>query len=212
MKKEYEEDIRNALKVLKNGGVILYPTDTVWGLGCDPANADAVRKIGEIKKRVDKKGMIILVNSVSMLTRYVADPPEVALQMAEWSETPLTVIYDRGRGVAEGVAADDGSLAVRLCSDPFCDDLMTAFRRPLVSTSANVSGTPARPFLTRYLKRSGALPTTYASGDRMTEAAQRPLRSSKYPGTVLLRYCVADYFILTLPEPETDASIFGLPE
>lgn len=146
MKKEYEDDIRNALKVLRDGGVILYPTDTVWGLGCDPSTGEAVKRIGEIKQRVDKKGLIILVNSVSMLTRYVVDPPEMALQMAEWSETPLTVIYDHGRGVAEGVAADDGSLAVRLCSDPFCDDLMTAFRRPLVSTSANASGTPAPAF------------------------------------------------------------------
>ncbi|MDF1561266.1 MAG: L-threonylcarbamoyladenylate synthase [Bacteroidales bacterium] len=146
MEKEYEDDIRNALRVLRDGGVILYPTDTVWGLGCDPANGEAVRRIGEIKQRIDKKGMIILVNSLAMLTRYVVDPPDVALQMAEWSESPLTVIYDSGRGVADGVAADDGSLAVRLCSDPFCDDLITAFRKPLVSTSANVSGTPAPAF------------------------------------------------------------------
>jgi L-threonylcarbamoyladenylate synthase len=146
MKKEYEDDIRNALKALRDGGVILYPTDTVWGLGCDPLNGEAVRRIGEIKQRFDKKGMIILVNSMAMLTRYVVDPPDVALQMAEWSESPLTVIYDRGRSVADGVTADDGSLAVRLCSDPFCDDLITAFRRPLVSTSANVSGTPAPAF------------------------------------------------------------------
>ncbi len=97
MKNEFGEDIKNALRVLRAGGVILYPTDTVWGLGCDATNAGAVRKIYEIKKRSDVKSLIVLVNSAAMLTRYVDSPPEVALQMAEWSEKPLTVVYDRGR-------------------------------------------------------------------------------------------------------------------
>ena len=143
MKNEYGDDIRNALKVLREGGVILYPTDTIWGLGCDATNAIAVRKIFEIKQRDDGKSVIILVNSVSMLERYVADPPEVALQMAEWSQKPLTIVYDRGRSLAEGVASADGSVGVRICSDPFCDELINAFRKPIVSTSANISGTDA---------------------------------------------------------------------
>jgi len=143
MKSEYGDDIMNALKVLRAGGVILYPTDTVWGLGCDATSAMAVRKIFDIKQRDDSKSLIILVNSVSMLERYVADPPEVALQMAEWSQKPLTIVYDRGRSLAEGVASADGSVGVRICSDPFCDELINAFRKPIVSTSANISGTDA---------------------------------------------------------------------
>ena len=146
MKSEYGNDIRNALKVLREGGVILYPTDTIWGLGCDATNAIAVRKIFEIKQRDDGKSVIILVNSVSMLERYVVSPPEVALQMAELSQKPLTIVYDRGRSLAEGVASADGSVGVRICSDPFCDELITSFRKPIVSTSANISGTDAPAF------------------------------------------------------------------
>lgn len=143
MKSEFGEDIKNALKVLRAGGVILYPTDTVWGLGCDATNAEAVRRIFAVKKRSDAKSLIVLVNSVAMLTRYVENPPEVALQIAEWSEKPLTVVYDRGRSLAEGVASSDGSVGVRICREPFCDALIDALRKPLISTSANISGEDA---------------------------------------------------------------------
>ncbi len=143
MKNEYGDDIRNALKTLRAGGVILYPTDTVWGLGCDATNGEAVKKIYSIKQRAGNKSLIILVNSPAMLTRYVDDPPEVALQIAELAESPLTIVYDRGRNLAEGVASADGSVGVRVCADPFCDELITALRKPLVSTSANISGSGA---------------------------------------------------------------------
>ena len=143
MNSEYGDDIMNALRVLRAGGVILYPTDTIWGLGCDATNALAVRKIFDIKQRDDSKSLIILVNSVSMLERYVVNPPEVAMQMAELSQKPLTIVYDRGRSLAEGVASADGSVGVRICSEPFCDELINAFRKPIISTSANISGTEA---------------------------------------------------------------------
>jgi len=139
----YRDDIKNALKVLRDGGVILYPTDTIWGLGCDATRAEAVRRIYDIKKRADSKSLIVLVNSVTMLSRYVDNPPDIALELAEMAEKPLTVVYDRGRGLAEGVTSDDGSIGVRICSDPFCDELLNAFRKPLVSTSANISGSEA---------------------------------------------------------------------
>jgi len=139
----YRDDIKNALKVLRDGGVILYPTDTIWGLGCDATRAEAVRRIYDIKKRADSKSLIVLVNSVTMLSRYVDNPPDIALELAEMAEKPLTVVYDRGRGLAEGVTSDDGSVGVRICSDPFCDELLNAFRKPLVSTSANISGSEA---------------------------------------------------------------------
>lgn len=143
MKGGYGDDIKNALRVLRAGGIILYPTDTIWGLGCDATNAAAVRKIYGIKQREESRSLIILVNSVSMLGRYVDNPPEVALQMAELSQKPLTIVYDRGRSLAEGVASADCSVGVRVCNDPFCDELITAFRKPIVSTSANKSGTDA---------------------------------------------------------------------
>ena len=143
MKNEFGTDLAAALKVLRSGGVILYPTDTVWGLGCDATDAGAVRKIFEIKQRAENKSLIILVNSVAMLERYVSNPPEIALEMAELSERPLTVVYDSGKSLAEGVASADGSVGVRVCAEPFCDALIDALRRPLVSTSANISGSRA---------------------------------------------------------------------
>ncbi|MCI0523285.1 MAG: threonylcarbamoyl-AMP synthase [Bacteroidales bacterium] len=139
----YRDDLRSALKVLREGGVILYPTDTVWGLGCDATRSEAVRRIHDIKQRADSKSLIILVNSVTMLTRYVENPPDIALELAEMSEKPLTVVYDRGKSLAGGVASEDGSVGVRICSDPFCDELLSAFRKPLVSTSANITGSEA---------------------------------------------------------------------
>ena len=143
MKSEYGTDLSAALKVLRAGGVILYPTDTIWGLGCDATNMKAVKRIYEIKQRAENKSFIILVNSVAMLERYVENPPEVAIEMAELSEKPLTVVYDRGRSLAEGVASADGSVGVRVCTEPFCEALIEALRKPLVSTSANISGNSA---------------------------------------------------------------------
>ena len=140
MKSEFGTDLAGALKVLRAGGIILYPTDTVWGLGCDATNVKAVSRIYEIKQRAENKSLIILVNSVAMLERYVENPPEVAIEMAELSEKPLTVVYDRGRSLAEGVASSDGSVGVRVCTEPFRDALIDALRKPLVSTSANISG------------------------------------------------------------------------
>lgn len=140
---EFGDDVKNALKALRAGGVILYPTDTIWGLGCDATNAEAVRKIYAIKQRAENKSLIILVNSPGMLERYVDNPPEVALQLAELSESPLTIVYDRGRSLAEGVASADGTIGVRICADTFCDELITGLRKPLVSTSANISGAVA---------------------------------------------------------------------
>jgi L-threonylcarbamoyladenylate synthase len=143
MKSEFGTDLANALKILRTGGIILYPTDTVWGLGCDATNVQAIRRIYQLKQRAENKSLIILVNSVPMLTRYVDNPPEVALQLAELSEKPLTIVYDKGRSLAEGVASVDGSVGVRVCNDPFCDELITGLRKPLVSTSANISGSSA---------------------------------------------------------------------
>ena len=190
MKSEYGDDVMNALRVLRAGGVILYPTDTVWGLGCDATNALAVRKVFDIKQRDDSRSLIILVNSVSMLERYVVDPPEVALQMAEWSQKPLTIVYDRGRSLAEGVASADGSVGVRICSDPFCDELITAFRKPIVSTSANISGTDAPAIfdeISREVISAADYVCLYRQYDRSRSSASSVIKVSANGAIKILR-------------------------
>ena len=139
----FDKDIRNSLNILKEGGVILYPTDTVWGLGCDATNNNAVEKVFRIKSRNDSKSLIILVNSEAMLERYVNEIPEIAYELIEASATPLTIIYPKAKNLASLIPAEDGSVGIRVCNDEFCNELITRFRRPIVSTSANMSGETA---------------------------------------------------------------------
>jgi L-threonylcarbamoyladenylate synthase len=136
----FDEDIRNSLQILKEGGVILYPTDTVWGLGCDATNSQAVEKIFVIKSRCVSKSLTILVDSMSMLERYVKEVPSIALDLIEASDAPLTIIYPKAKNLAAGISAEDGSVGIRICSDIFCNELIGRYRRPIVSTSANISG------------------------------------------------------------------------
>jgi L-threonylcarbamoyladenylate synthase len=140
---EFDNDLKKSLKVLKEGGIILCPTDTVWGLGCDATNPAAVKKIFGIKSRTGGKGLIILVNGLSMLERYVKEVPEVVHQLTSVSDSPLTIIYPDGRNLAEGVSTEDGSVGIRICKDEFCNELISRFRKPVVSTSANKTGEPA---------------------------------------------------------------------
>lgn len=139
----YSEDLKKAVDVLIKGGVILYPTDTIWGLGCDATRQDAVERIFSIKQRDDSKSLIVLVNGFGMLERYVRNIPEIAYQLAEVADKPLTIIYPKGRSLAPGVLGSDGSVGIRICSEGFCNELITRFRKPIVSTSANISDTPA---------------------------------------------------------------------
>ena len=137
---DFNEDIKNALEVLRSGGVILYPTDTIWGLGCDPTNKEAIDKIFRIKSRASSKSLIILVNNDSMLSRYVKEIPETAIQLINVSDSPLTIVYPEGKNLAPGVCSENGSVGIRICNDHFCNELISRFRKPLVSTSANLSG------------------------------------------------------------------------
>lgn len=137
------DDIKAAIDTLKKGGIILYPTDTVWGIGCDATNADAVKKIYELKHRIDSKAMIVLVGSEAALERTVEDVPEVAWQLIECADQPVTIVYDKGIGLASNLTAPDGSIAVRITNEPFSQALCRTFRRPLVSTSANISAMPS---------------------------------------------------------------------
>lgn len=137
-------DIDGALAALKRGGVILYPTDTVWGLGCDATNAAAVERIFALKRRSDSKALICLIDSADALERWVSGVPDVAYELLEAAVDPLTVIYDRANvpPIAPNLPAADGSLAVRVPDNDFCRELCRRLRKPLVSTSANISGQP----------------------------------------------------------------------
>lgn len=137
---EYSVDIANAVKTLNNGGIIIYPTDTIWGIGCDATDEKAVNKIYRIKLRAQSKSMIILLDSVEKLSNYLDHVPEVAVNLMQQVKTPLTIIYPSAKNIAKNVCASDGSVAIRIVKDPFCKDLCFEFNKPLVSTSANISG------------------------------------------------------------------------
>ena len=141
--KQVIADIAEAVRVMRAGGVILYPTDTVWGIGCDATNAEAVAKVYAIKKRAESKAMICLVDSDNRIQRYVRNIPEVAWDVMTMSEKPTTVILDGADGLAENLIAEDGSIAVRITQEPFSKALCFRMQKPIVSTSANISGQPA---------------------------------------------------------------------
>ncbi len=133
-------DVKAALEVLQKGGVILYPTDTIWGLGCDAANEEAVKRIYAIKNRVDSKSMLVLMENAALLERYVDEVPDIAYDLIELSEKPMTIIYDGARNLAKNLIAEDGSIGIRITTEAFSSDLIRRFKRPIVSTSANISG------------------------------------------------------------------------
>lgn len=138
-----QDDIKKAVEVMKNGGVILYPTDTVWGIGCDATNAEAVAKVYKIKQRDDSKALICLVDSDARLQRYVRNAPEVAWNVMELATKPTTVIFDEAVNLAHNLIAEDGSIAMRITNEEFSKELCYRFQKPIVSTSANISGQPA---------------------------------------------------------------------
>lgn len=139
---DFEKDIQSCLAVLKNGGTILYPTDTVWGIGCDATNVEAVEKIYQVKKRPDEKAMIVLVAEERDVLKYAANPDLAVFDFLQQHPKPTTVVYDGAIGLADNLIAKDGSIAIRICNDPFCKHLIKRFRKPIVSTSANISGQP----------------------------------------------------------------------
>jgi L-threonylcarbamoyladenylate synthase len=136
----FETEVDHALEVLKSGGVILYPTDTIWGIGCDVTNENAVKRIYEIKKREDSKSMIILVADERDVLRYVAAPDLSVFDFIEEQTRPTTIIFEHAVGLPDNLVADDGSIAIRIVRDEFCRHLIKRLRKPIVSTSANISG------------------------------------------------------------------------
>ena len=151
-----KEDLQEALRVLREGGVIVYPTDTVWGIGCDATNAEAVAKIYALKQREDSKSMLVLLDSPAKLNYYIADIPDSAWALLEVADTdgneendevkPLTIIYPNARNLAPNLVAEDGSIGIRITGEPFSKALCEQLRHPIVSTSANISGHPTAHF------------------------------------------------------------------
>jgi len=134
------QELKNCLEHLKNGGLILYPTDTLWGIGCDASKPEAVKKIYALKKRTNSKSLICLVADERMLSKYIKDIPEVALDIIDVAENPTTIIYDNPQNIASNLIASDNSLAIRIPDDEFCFQLIRKLNGAIVSTSANISG------------------------------------------------------------------------
>lgn len=137
------EEIKKAVEVLRDGGIILYPTDTIWGIGCDATNPEAVKRVYEIKQRADSKALLVLLDNENRLTQYVEEVPEVAWELIEVTDKPLTIIYSGAKNLAKNLIAEDGSIGIRIPNDEFCQKLIERFRKPIVSTSANISGMQA---------------------------------------------------------------------
>jgi L-threonylcarbamoyladenylate synthase len=139
---QFNTDIEACLRVLESGGLILYPTDTIWGIGCDATNESAVEKIFALKKRIETKALIVLIADERSLLQYVASPHIEVFDYIQGVSKPTTIIYENAIGLASNLLAEDGSVGIRICADEFCKHLIKRFRKPIVSTSANVSGFP----------------------------------------------------------------------
>lgn len=138
-----KEEIQKAVDALKDGKTILYPTDTIWGLGCDATNEEAIKKIYQIKNRAESKSLIVLVSSEAMLNKYLKDIPPIAWDLIDTADKALTIVYPSARLLAKNAIAADGSIAIRLVKDEFCQQLIQKFNKPIISTSANFSGEPS---------------------------------------------------------------------
>lgn len=178
MNEAVNQDLNNCLDALRRGGVVIYPTDTVWGIGCDATNSEAVKRVFEIKRRADSKALITLVDSVATLECVVDEVPEVAYQLVDVAVEPLTIVYDRGVGVAPELLAEDGSIGVRITSEEFSRELCRRFRRPIVSTSVNISGENAPKSF------SDINPTLLEAADYVCESKRNEPWATK-PSTVI---------------------------
>jgi L-threonylcarbamoyladenylate synthase len=187
---DFEKDIEQCLLVLKTGGLILYPTDTVWGIGCDATNEEAVEKIYKLKKRSDEKAMIVLVASEKDVLNHVASPDLRVFDHLETTKKPTTVIYDGAIGLAENLTGKDGSIAIRICNEIFCKHLIKRFRKPIVSTSANISGEPvANTFdkITSEIKQSVNYIVNYRQQDTVISEPSAVIRWNKDGSITMLR-------------------------
>jgi L-threonylcarbamoyladenylate synthase len=139
MKSGFSDDLRQAIEVLRSGGIILYPTDTIWGIGCDATNVQAVKRVYEIKRREDVKSMLVLIENPNQLNSYVVEVPAIAWDLINVVVDPLTIIYPNAKNLAANLIAHDGSIGIRITNEQFTQQLIERFRKPIVSTSANIS-------------------------------------------------------------------------
>lgn len=176
-----EEDIKNAVETMKKGGIILYPTDTIWGIGCDATNEKAVSRIYEIKKRAENKAMLVLIDEMDKIERYVDDVPEMAYTLNEVSEKPITIIYDNARNLAKNLLGENDSVGIRVSREIFSKQLCAKFGKPIVSTSANISGeAPAPTFnaISDEIKQSVDYIVKYRQNDETEHTASSVIKLS----------------------------------
>jgi L-threonylcarbamoyladenylate synthase len=143
------EEVTKALKVIQDGGIILYPTDTIWGIGCDATNTEAVKKIYSLKQRDEAKSMIILLDTVNKLESYVSNVNPLAFDLIEYAENPLTLVMPGAKNISPALISNDGSIGIRVVKNAFCEQLIQRMRKPLVSTSANISGKPSPQYFSQ---------------------------------------------------------------
>jgi L-threonylcarbamoyladenylate synthase len=164
------KDLKAAVEILHRGGLVLYPTDTIWGIGCDATNEEAVARIYSIKKREDEKSLLILLDDAEKLTEYVTEVPEIAWNLIDLSDKPLTIIYSGARNLARNLIARDGTIGIRIVKDDFCRQMISRFGKPVVSTSANVSGMPWPPYfqkIDRTIIKSMDYIVTYRQNEKL---------------------------------------------
>ncbi len=143
------DEVAKAFKIVQEGGIILYPTDTIWGIGCDAANTEAVQRIYRLKQRDEAKSMIILLDSDNKLQSYISEVPDIAYDLIEFAENPLTLVMPGAKNLSPAIINSDGTVGIRVTSHPFCQQLIQRLRRPLVSTSANISGKPSPQYFSQ---------------------------------------------------------------
>jgi L-threonylcarbamoyladenylate synthase len=167
-----EQDIIKATEILRQGGIILYPTDTIWGIGCDATNTEAVKRIYSLKQREETKSMLILVDHIDRIGRYIKEIPDAAIQLLEVNDQPMTIIYPGAINLASNLISTDGTIGIRVANDEFCQKLIRKFNKPVVSTSANISGTPS-PSLFSEISEEITNGVDYVVGWRQTDYIKR---------------------------------------
>lgn len=186
----FSEDINKSIEIIEKGKVFLYPTDTIWGLGCDANNKNAVSKIYEIKNRIFSKSMIILVQNIEMISRIVKKIPSKAIELIEKTENPLTIIYPNAKNMAKNVIAEDGTIAIRIPKDDFCQQLLKEYGKPIVSTSANVSGeNPPANFseISDYIKNNSDYIVKWRQNDNQKSKASTIVKITENEEIIVLR-------------------------
>jgi L-threonylcarbamoyladenylate synthase len=186
---QYEQELWRTVEILRSGGTILYPTDTIWGIGCDATNFKAVENVYKLKHRVESKSLIVLLNDESKLSEYVEKVPDISFDLINSLNKPTTIIYSNAKNLASNVVAQDGSIAIRVTKDQFCRDLIKLFGKPIVSTSANISGDPS-PVIYR------DVPDDILNGvDYIVNLYQSRINSSK-PSTIIRLFENGEFIIV----------------